>query len=285
MKLKFIGIFLLTFFIGYVFLARFVSVPPKKTSAQTEPVKVELIKPELMTKPTELTEPKIDYVEEETPAYKIDLLITGAFHGDEVAAKSGEIWLGLFNEKGKSYLAFTKLKVSLVRDEVLDNQTKEFTGKKVSVKNRAELIFLLKKASMLKPGEVSTVHFPKAGEASGEPLKTGFTQNYNIGKSVFTIKYNDYSYSKVEDSGGVRDVFAHELILSGNGKEQLLSSPNDRAYSYNLLWAGDLDRDGKLDLYIETSGENFTAYGLYLSSEAEEGKLVKEVAGFGSTGC
>ncbi len=213
------------------------------------------------------------------------MLITGEFHGDEVEAKNGETWLGLFNENGKSYLAFTKLKVSLVRDVVLDNQKKKFTGKKVSVKNRAEPIFLLKKASILKPGEVTTVHYPDVGEANGESLKSGFTQNYKIGKSVFTIKYNDYSYTKVEESGSTNDVFAHELILSCNGTEQLLSSPNDRAYSYNLLWAGDLDRDGKLDLYIETSGENFTAYGLYLSSEAEEGKLVEEVAGFGSVGC
>ena len=49
---------------------------------------------------------------------------------------------------------------------------------------------------------------------------------------------------------------------------------------------GDLDNDGKLDLYFDEFNEKgYFGVSLYLSSEAEKGKLVKVVATFGTAGC
>jgi hypothetical protein len=55
----------------------------------------------------------------------------------------------------------------------------------------------------------------------------------------------------------------------------------------SLLWVGDLDRDGKLDLYMDFYGYEKGGYGsgLFLSSEAEKGELVKQVADFSASGC
>ena len=53
-----------------------------------------------------------------------------------------------------------------------------------------------------------------------------------------------------------------------------------------LLWAGDLDRDREIDLLINaTNHYNVTHPMLFLSSQAEEGRLVEAVAELRSVGC
>ena len=49
-----------------------------------------------------------------------------------------------------------------------------------------------------------------------------------------------------------------------------------------IVWAGDLDRDGIIDLIIDDVSDsyNYYYYSLYLSSEAEPGSLVRLVASF-----
>lgn len=50
----------------------------------------------------------------------------------------------------------------------------------------------------------------------------------------------------------------------------------------SVVWAGDIDRDGIIDLIIDdvSDGYIYFDYGLYLSSEAEPGSIVKMVASF-----
>ncbi|MBD2305515.1 hypothetical protein H6G17_08305 [Chroococcidiopsis sp. FACHB-1243] len=53
-----------------------------------------------------------------------------------------------------------------------------------------------------------------------------------------------------------------------------------------VFWAGDLDRDGKLDLLIElASHANISSLILFLSSPAKEHKLLEPVAQFVTQGC
>jgi hypothetical protein len=56
--------------------------------------------------------------------------------------------------------------------------------------------------------------------------------------------------------------------------------------SWSLIWAGDLDRDGKLDLYVSvTQHYNVSQRKLFLSSTAGDKQLVREVAEFITSGC
>lgn len=85
----------------------------------------------------------------------------------------------------------------------------------------------------------------------------------------------------------------YELWLqrgSGEGKTlQLLFKESDGIGGYNsyLYWAGDLDRDGQLDLIYNLGGHHTqTLLTLYLSSAAKPGELVGLVAQWdGSCGC
>ena len=53
-----------------------------------------------------------------------------------------------------------------------------------------------------------------------------------------------------------------------------------------VLWAGDLDLDGRLDLLLDTSDhENVNEMRLFLSSAAKPGQFVSEVALFRQLGC
>jgi hypothetical protein len=53
-----------------------------------------------------------------------------------------------------------------------------------------------------------------------------------------------------------------------------------------LLWAGDIDRDGKLDFLMDIAGHyNASEPALYLSSQASPGTLVKKVASRKGVGC
>ena len=52
-----------------------------------------------------------------------------------------------------------------------------------------------------------------------------------------------------------------------------------------LLWAGDLDRDGKLDLLMDlTNHYNASEYTLFLSFISEGDSLLKKVAKFRKVG-
>ena len=55
----------------------------------------------------------------------------------------------------------------------------------------------------------------------------------------------------------------------------------------NLLWIGDLDVDGKLDLYMDfySYEKGYFDSGLFLSSKAKKGQLVKQAASFFTAGC
>lgn len=68
-------------------------------------------------------------------------------------------------------------------------------------------------------------------------------------------------------------------IKEGNQQQKVDS--HDGLY---ILWKGDLDGDGKDD-YIFSMGEQSSSTNLYLSSEAEEGQLVKPVASYYSGYC
>ncbi|HZG52932.1 MAG TPA: hypothetical protein VEZ40_12420, partial [Pyrinomonadaceae bacterium] len=173
---------------------------------------------------------------------QISLITTGEFHGDEITAKSGERWLGLFPTSGGYALLPAILKVEKVLDPIVDQNPRIMTGKKVSVSHARKPIFLLKRADFLRGNAVRTVF---AGEENN--LVNGESVDLRLGGKSYKLKVVSNDPTPV---GYV--VSNSKLILSTVAKSQVIFSvevPDDAGWS--LLWAGDLDGDGNLDLYMD----------------------------------
>ena len=292
-----VGAFIITFFIGHA------AVSPTRKIAK--PVKA----PEMFEKQTQLpqTVPTTDikevslletieeidnWADEEKYPFKVKLLETGdGFHGQEVQAKNGETWMGVFEEKGEFDLRSVELRIKRVPDPIHDNKN---TGKSVRTSNKKEALFLLKNADFLREGKIRTLfdgatwpeylNDPQKSEPDSDEvpaqLKKDFVQNYEIGGKKYALKV-------IEAKNKAKEKIL-ALILESDGKRQILQTLN---VNYNpdigtLYWAGDLDRDQMPDFYLELfEHENVENKVLFLSSKAEKEEFVRKVAYFWTTGC
>lgn len=233
------------------------------------------------------------------PKYKIkllELLETGNnFRKDEVIAKSGEIWLGLFEEGNEYQLRFTKIKV---KPETRPNYVwKNFVT--VKSNNKTEPVFLLKNADKFKEGAVSTLfRSSSVGENSESGLlKRGFVKvlpRSCLYETKYTLSVKD-GLTVSKEKVLVLVLESEEFIVVDGIRKKEVKSQIVYFNKYfesgdnlgNLLWVGDLDKDGRPDIYMNFYTYEKGSFGssLFLSSEAEDDKLIKEVATFGTLGC
>ncbi len=207
----------------------------------------------------------------------LTLLETGLFHGGEAPVKSGDGWLGLVHDAGNSSSVRTLIRVEQAEDPIVDAPG-ETTGSEVMVDGPAP-VFLTRGIPSLTAGHVHTVLLGSDGGSTvtgGESLR-------------FTLAGEDYRLI-VTNRGQLFDRQAKpsSLIFHGGGiSQKLYEWPKGLSDEHcELIWAGDLDGDRKLDLYMDISNHyNVTHRRLYLSSAAEDGELVKEVASFRTVGC
>ncbi len=237
---------------------------------------------------TEILEQKSDW---ETEAkFKIRLVEVGeGYHGDEIEVKNGETWLSLSRQNENYFLSSEKVTVRRAFDSIVDDEdTNLETGKSVSISGGAASIFLLKNARQLKEGEVTTLYehidsdeTTTVEEESLFSLKNGFTRTFTLGNEAYTLSV------KRGKNKASEDIIA--LILENGTTKQVLHSYRSFEkddYIGTLIWVGDIDRDGKPDLYLDLYLHDNAIYkNLFLSAPAEKGKLVKKVAVFTTTGC
>ena len=217
-----------------------------------------------------------------SPPHIARLLEVGDYHGNEVNARTGEHWLGLYVTSKGSILKDYILKVTTVRDEIVDNSDPHAkTGKRVSVNRQPDPLLLVKGALPLRPGAVNSVFVGR--------LSLGSTTNIDL-----TLGGTSYGlFVKTTDTSSLSSINRDDakLILSkGEESEQVIydlggNGGETEAY-WELLWAGDMDGDNKLDLYVQVGYHyNGTQRKLFLSSQAKKGKLVREVAELETWGC
>lgn len=207
------------------------------------------------------------------------LLEVGEFHGEDVSAETGEPWLGLhISDNGSTLLNYT-ITVTKVHDPLLDNGD-QMTGKKISVDLPLEPIFLVNSDWLLQSGPVVT-----AFKGNDEPLRSASSQNLKLAGSDYEIKIIGENAKKCEHSSLPRNA---KLVLTSGNASQVLYTLQDCGNdpTWALIWAGDLDKDGKLDLYV-TVNQHYDVIErkLFLSSQTDEGQLVAEVAEFVTSGC
>jgi len=210
---------------------------------------------------------------------EIQLLQVGAFHGDEVSAESGEVWLGLYPTPDGYTLIPSRITVETVYDPFVDN-IGEKTGKVVSVEGQMPPLLLIKGLDAPERESITTL------SAEGAILSPGKSLNLRLdGESEYHL--TTYGEGDIGPNGLI-SLENYSIELSkGQFSQELLAYDSTNGAIPNLLWTGDLDGDGQLDLVINAT-PHYTVYSapmLFLSSMAKGDHLVQGVAIFVATGC
>lgn len=216
---------------------------------------------------------------------RASLLESGEFHGDEVRARNGERWLGLFATGRQSSLAPVTLSVARVRDEIVDEGSGARTSKRVRARGKAQPLFMVRGRG-LRQGPVTTVY---RGRREDE-LRNGSRISLNLPGHRYELQVMS---AKGKPGEGVSPD-ARLLLAEGQRTQALYSLRSahdwghgeDEPGEWRLVWAGDLDHDGRLDLCVELSSDyNSSELALFLSSAARPGRLVRQVGSLATVGC
>ena len=217
--------------------------------------------------------------------FTIKVLTAGTFHSDEVWENADkEKWFGLFQGETGFYIAETELTTKRVYDAVADDNEDEATGWEVQTINKDTSMILFEKINYL------TAHNVQQAILSKEEIYPGDTLQINYLGVDYKI-FATGGKKKTQDVPEWFDVWNYKLYLTATieGKERkslLVAQPNFDDQMINLIFAGDIDGDGILDLIIDTSRHyNVTSPTIYLSRPAEEGEVVKPIGGHISVGC
>lgn len=281
--MKSVGIFLTTFLIGTVIYFLFLKT---ETKIQTQQIVFEqpILLKAAVNKIEPKVQPKVFNVENfwnDDEKFNREFLEVGEVSNvKDIKAKSGESWFGLFCENNKEFLRPTKIKVRSKKVNGLD-------WKEISVNEKSEPLFLINK-KRLKSGEVKTLFrgltFREANEKDGEvtEMRENFSRKFYLNNVEYTLR--------TEKGISTENQKILVLLLETPNKSQIIyyiDYMGEGDYVGDLLWVGDLDRDGKLDLYMSywNYEKGYYSSGIFLSSEAEKGKLVKNSDYYMLSGC
>jgi len=213
------------------------------------------------------------------------VLTVGFFHGDEVwESANKEKWLGLFKNKTGYYIAATQIKTKRVHDAIVDEHEHEKTGWNVKTENADTSVLLFEQVDFITPRGVQQAHLPRNKVWPGDTLHINY-----LGIDYYLFATG--GKKKFQDDPEWFDVWNYKLYLSAtiNGKKQeslLIAQPNRNDYNIRLIFAGDIDGDGILDLIIDASRHyNVTSPTIYLSKPAVNGEIVVPFGGHTSVGC
>lgn len=191
---------------------------------------------------------------------ELDLLQLGVFNQGEAEVSSGGGWIGLVPSRDGFAWASYRIKAEKLSDSQGRKRAIQIT---LETPGEAEPLFLLRGLAQLATKPVHTC-FDRSENGSfleqNPILLTCEAKAYSVG--VLNSKLLQFTHG-----GKTQTLFTWKTGLSDQRGE--------------LVWAGDLDGDGKLDLVIDHSNQADTSdLTLYLSSWAAPGQLVGKAAHF-----
>lgn len=216
---------------------------------------------------------------------QVKILRTETFHNDEVEEDfKNKVWFGLFKKDNSYTLSQTQVFIKSVNDPIVDENEEDKTGWEVTTSIKDTCIILIEKKPYLNNIEVWNIKVP-ANLADNEDFEFNYK---NIEYTLFALVKKrkervDAEWIEVSD-------YSLYLRAYENGKETktlLVAKENIDERFVEIVFAGDIDGDGRLDLIIDTSNHyNVSSPTLYLSKPAsEEKKIIKPVGVFTTVGC
>ncbi len=213
--------------------------------------------------------------------------------------KSDDVLFGLF----PTNIGFLLLPAKITVNSGIDDRCDKYT--KVDVNYPEEPLFLIKGLPDLKTGSIRTVFSGSKFIYPGEPISLTMPdqEKGRMGKTPQMVR----AFGKAAEHGDDVLVYDYKVELQKGERSQTLdyyrnSAPpasergrrfgvlnlTDHMVKYDLtkhmevptlMWAGDLDTDGEIDLFMwwPCPGKAVGIYTLYLSSAAKNGNLVAKI--------
>lgn len=204
------------------------------------------------------------------------ILQPGTFHGSEVTVSGGDGWLALHPDERVSILRRERVSIEPAYDPYVDADH-ERSGREVKVASTREPLLLIS-GLPLEEGAVETVVAGTRVLLPGNAITLELSGRKYMLVASAMVEFGPYGEPLYSD---------YELVLTDGEREQvLLELPGLDDAAPTLLWAGDLDRDGELDLLLDTTHHyNVRRPALFLSGSSDEASFVTEVAAFRTVGC
>ncbi len=212
----------------------------------------------------------------------------GNFHQGEAVARHGERWLALRVQADDGRLETTRVRVRKVFDEIVDAEG-QATGSEVG-SDKTDVVTYLRGPG-LHAGPVAQARIENTADGR-DPI----AQTLHLGDRHYRLATRcDAAADSAVDGplvcaidlieGERRQVLVQMSGHRNEGNAVMGLSLGDDA-SPHLMFAGDLDRDGRLDLIFNaTDHYNVSRPVLFLSGAAEGDELLHAVAEYSAVGC
>lgn len=186
--------------------------------------------------------------------------------------------MGLVKNGAESAWQFFQVAVQNVKDPLLDGEDQK-SGTEVKVRD-GEPLFLIRGVESLARKKVKTARFNPLGPMLAD--QTPIQLSCQDCKGSLSLRIIDVKRGEGDAGRSSR------LVLEGEGISQILYEWPDGFDDQHceLIWSGDLNGDGRIDLLMNLSDHyNVNEMTLLLSLKRPRETLVEKVAVFRTTGC
>ncbi len=219
----------------------------------------------------------------------------GHFHDGEPVVTDGDQMLALHDDGQRAWLEATRIVMERVADEMLDEPGGPETGWRIGPDVDTGLPLAYLHGAGLQAGDIMRAQVADMADLPSLAFDQPMTVEIMLGDALYRLvaACTDESLASHADN---RWPDCHIDLFAPNGSHSRLVSMkgyvSDAGKLYlgsdastALLFAGDLDGDGRLDLLLDTSDHyNVRQPTLFLSGEAE-GQPVRAVAQHRAVGC
>jgi hypothetical protein len=223
--------------------------------------------------------------------HEIELCQAGCHHAKEVTMDFSNSWFGIYKVGTSDEFEIRKVHpfTRPCHDPIFDNEKDSLSGREVLIKEDYGASLLLLSGLALKEGkmDIAFINNPRC-LFPGDYIRLRLNDKDYALMATGTIEFDTTNkrmvpYIKNYKVLLVENMYDKPVVQEIISFDQLYASEEVQPA---IFFAGDIDRDGQLDILYDLSDHyNRSNITLFLSSKAAPGKLVKQVASWNITGC